>query len=354
MDAKWRVILNRHSTNAMEQSRQPDEHQPTNQRSISRTQTQPRSTRWVYTINNPTPEEVLHCRGLVDDGTCLRVVFGLETGESGTRHIQGCLVLPRRLRLNQLKQILPRAHLEVMRGTIDQAEQYCRKDGEYFTAGDPITLGKRGRRTDLDDVANSVLEGASIRDIAINHPSQYIKFYKGIKELHSIHNTTMESTEYTERRYNRNHDWSKTQIFTGPSNCGKTVYALQILPKALFCTHLDTLTKYNDTDYDGIIFDEFSFKHLPRETQIYLCDQEQQRQLHVRYMCAIIPARTKKIFITNLPVSEVLSLPDVAIERRIQVHKFTTWTEPVVRTPINYPDSDDNDYWRLYDNEHLD
>jgi len=184
-----------------------------------------------------------------------------------------------------------------------------------------IFLIALGTRTDLSSVAEAVKQGCNKRQIAAEFPESFIKYHRGISELMKVLNPQYETTEFTEKRYDLEIDWSKTQVFTGPAGCGKTVYALQLIPKALFCTHLDDLARFNTEDYNGIIFDEASFKHMPREAQIHLCDQDQDRSLHVRYVCARIPKHTKKIFTTNLPVWEILN-DDPAIMRRIQIHEF--------------------------------
>lgn len=283
----------------------------------------PRNTKsmyWVFTRNNYTDMDISLLDGLFNRGYFTYLVYGREVGESGTRHLQGYIELSQRRRFTQIKAELPGFYLAQRRGTAQQASDYCCKDGEFVQFG-TISRPQQGRRKDLERVAALVKEGASIKEIAKEEPEAFIKYHKGIMALRTVLNPTHESTEHTEVRYNLEFDWSKTQIFLGPTGCGKTTYAIQVLPKALFCTHMDDLTKYNTDDYDGIIFDEACFLHLPREAQIHLCDQDQTRSLHVRYMCARIPAHTKKIFTSNKTVGEIL-LNDPAIMRRIQVHEF--------------------------------
>ena len=44
-------------------------------------------------------------------------------------------------------------------------------------------LPVQGERTDLDDVADLVEEGATIKEIACSHPTTFIKYHKGIAAL---------------------------------------------------------------------------------------------------------------------------------------------------------------------------
>lgn len=279
-----------------------------------------RSQYWCFTLNNYTDLDLSLLAQQYDNGTYSYLVYGKETGESGTRHLQGYFELPKRLRFNQVKALMPTAHIEKRRGTAQEASDYCQKDGDFVQFG-TISKPQQGRRKDLERVTALIKEGATIKEIATEEPEAFIKYHKGISILKDLLQPKHEVSPHTEVRFNVEFDWTKTQIFLGPTGCGKTTYAIQTLPKALFCTHLDDLTRYNSDDYDGIIFDEACFLHLPREAQIHLCDQDQDRSLHVRYVCARIPKHTKKIFTSNKRIHEIL-LDDGAILRRIQVHEF--------------------------------
>lgn len=87
----------------------------------------------------------------------------------------------------------------------------------------------------------------------------------------------------------------------GPSGFGKTEWACAKFNNPLFCSHLDNLKQFKPGVHDGIIFDDMSFAHLPRETCIAICDWDKPRQIHCRHYCANIPAEVKKIFLSNKP-----------------------------------------------------
>lgn len=279
-----------------------------------------RTQYWCFTRNNYTELDIPLLFGLYTSGAATYLVVGREVGESGTRHLQGYIELSQRYRFNQIKSLLPGYHLERRRGSAQEASDYCEKDQDFYKVGD-ISRPQSGRRTDLGTVCDLIKGGASLKRVAEENPEVFVKYHKGLGVLKKLVQPKYQECPHAEKRYNLDHDWTKTQIFLGPTGCGKTTYALQLLPKALFCTHMDKLAEYNIEDYDGIIFDEASFVHLPREAQIHLCDQDQMRSLHVRYVCAEIPANTKKIFTSNKRLGDVV-LEDPAILRRIQVHEF--------------------------------
>jgi len=85
-------------------------------------------------------------------------------------------------------------------------------------------------------------------------------------------------------------------------------------------SHIDQLAFYDAVQYEGILFDDMSFTHLPRTAQIHIADQDDNRYIHIRYGMAFIPAHTLKIITSN--VFDVFA-EDNAIRRRIKVHDLS-------------------------------
>lgn len=86
------------------------------------------STNWCFTINNPTDNDYL----LLNEYGATQakyLIFSDEVGSNGTPHIQGYVVLPKRLRTSSVSKLFPRAHLEASKGTAQQASDYCRGGG---------------------------------------------------------------------------------------------------------------------------------------------------------------------------------------------------------------------------------
>lgn len=82
--------------------------------------------RICFTKNNYTPEDV---EALLKDPKFSYIVFGKETGESGTPHLQGYAEFHK---VSKYKAIAKRhaMHCEVTRGTQEEAVNYCKKDGD--------------------------------------------------------------------------------------------------------------------------------------------------------------------------------------------------------------------------------
>ena len=83
--------------------------------------------RWLITINNPTDEEIDE---LIEMHRAKFKVIAREKAPStGTDHIHALIVFDCNVRTNRIKKMLPRAHLDLVRGTFDQAYNYVTKDG---------------------------------------------------------------------------------------------------------------------------------------------------------------------------------------------------------------------------------
>lgn len=97
---------------------------------------------WCFTLNNYTENEIMLIEKSFEDGHFKYVVYGKEIGELGTLHLQGYVQCKKKLRMAQLKQMIgSRVHLEVARGTAQQASDYCKKDGDFVCLGQLSTKG---------------------------------------------------------------------------------------------------------------------------------------------------------------------------------------------------------------------
>lgn len=141
-----------------------------------------RSKYFVFTLNNYTEEDEQRLQALPDNGTCSYIVYGREVGNNGTPHLQGYAEFRVRYRLNQAKRYLgDRAHLELRRGTPEQARAYCVKDGSFWENGN-ISRVSRGTRTDLAAVQSDLDRGDNIRTIAENHFASFCRYGRAFRE----------------------------------------------------------------------------------------------------------------------------------------------------------------------------
>lgn len=72
-------------------------------------------------------------------------IYGNEVcPTTGRKHKQGYVCFKNRVRMPFLKSLDDTAHWEMKRGTVEEAVEYCKKDGDYHEYGElPVEAGKR-------------------------------------------------------------------------------------------------------------------------------------------------------------------------------------------------------------------
>lgn len=89
----------------------------------------PRSRKWVVTLNNWTEEEYKSMKGYFS--TQKHWIIGKEN--QGTPHLQAFFESKNAVGFNTLKKLLPRAHIEKAKGDHLENLAYCSKEGDYET-----------------------------------------------------------------------------------------------------------------------------------------------------------------------------------------------------------------------------
>lgn len=256
------------------------------------------------------------------------MIIGIEEAPTtGTPHLQCYVQFDGRKDISTARRCFAQiglnriAHFEACGGSSDENFEYCSKEEfeEYgeriFIKGRPRTQ-RRGQAALYEALMNDIKDDkfGNIRDIATAYPMLWIKHYQAITRTYHMFSKPTQTPFFGPFRWNIQHDWNTSLHLWGNSGIGKTCFARYLLPNALFISHMDQLKSYN-RDYDGIIFDDMGFEHLPRTAQIHILDIDNERALHIRYGTALIPARTKKIFLSNPP--HIFICDDPAINRRL-------------------------------------
>ena len=107
---------------------------------------------YCFTLNNYTDDEEQQLQQLGRQVQYL--VYGRERGgEANTPHLQGYIHFNSPTSFNRAKELLPRAHVERRRGTIDQAIEYCKKIKMYMRKAEDRCLVKL--EEPLDETSSS-------------------------------------------------------------------------------------------------------------------------------------------------------------------------------------------------------
>lgn len=223
-----------------------------------------RSRAWVFTLNNPEDPQI---PTTWKESGAVYGVWQLEAGASGTPHLQGYVVFKNQKSLGAVKTINPQAHWEPRMGTHQQAKSYCEKE-EGRLAG-PWTYGVephqgQGKRSDLDQLKESIDSGATLLECAEMHFGTMAKFSRWAKE-------------YTILKGLNKRNWlTYTTVVWGPTGTGKTRSVQDRAgPKAYWMKKPGAGQSVFFDGYDGeedVVIDEF-YGWIPYDLLLRMCDR---------------------------------------------------------------------------------
>jgi len=120
----------------------------------------PTASRWVFTLNNWTAEDVVALRQPPSEAAVRYFVCSDEVGsKTRTPHLQGFMVFTNSVRMSGVRVVFPplgRAWMAPAKGTTQQASSYCKKSPLSFT------------------IEHGVLPGA-LEDVAVRRHTQWDK-----------------------------------------------------------------------------------------------------------------------------------------------------------------------------------
>lgn len=206
---------------------------------------------------------------------------------TGREHIQGliCYTNPR----IWPKKKFPTGNLSIARNVQD-CIKYCSKlesrvRGPYEFGTAPLG---QGSRSDLDSIGQRVLNGDSLRTIAIDNPGHFIRYHRGLSALLAI-NVPLEE------RISENF-W-----FWGPSGTKKTRTAYEMNKDCYFKDNTPWWDGY--VGQENIIIDDFDSSKWNFRELLQILDRYPKR---VQVKGGYVPLANKKIFITcEFPPSQL-------------------------------------------------
>lgn len=138
---------------------------------------------WCFTLNNYTDHDI----SSLDTLEVTYLVYGREVATTGTPHLQGYVVFQSVKRFNQVRDLIPNAHVEPKRASSKAAALYCKKDGLFTERG---TLPSTGVKCQIEAFKEWVLDhynehgsAPSRRLIAATYPGLFVRYSERLLEL---------------------------------------------------------------------------------------------------------------------------------------------------------------------------
>lgn len=184
-----------------------------------------RARNWCFTINkdvNFQYDENEHGSLLLFDDEVVRyATWQLESGDQTHRpHVQGYIEFRNPVRMGGVKEHLgcSTAHVEPRRGSKDQAVEYCQKpEGRIAGPWEFGSRGKPGKRVDLDQLAEGLVEGTlSIQEV--RRTGKYLQYRGGCETLARV----------AERKRAKSFRELYIVVYYGDAGSGKTRLALDV------------------------------------------------------------------------------------------------------------------------------
>lgn len=224
--------------------------------------------RLCITLNNYTEDEVILFKRRFTELGKYGIIgrehnVGNEPGgiAEGTPHLQAYINLSKPTKFNTLRLAFPRAHIEQANGSEDENIAYCSKEDEQpWTFGVP---GGQGRRTDLEDAANIIRDGGSMRDVAIAQPSAFIRYHRGLRAYQEM------VLPATPRDFK-----TRVSVLCGPTRTGKSTAAAVLANIGGNGIYYKMRGEWWDgySQQDSVIIDDF-YGWLKWDELLKICDR---------------------------------------------------------------------------------
>jgi len=134
----------------------------------------------VFTINNYTDNDIERILALPNTTDYVQYVgFGKEVGEKGTRHLQGYIHFKEQRRHASVTKLMPGAYVAIRNGNLAQAIAYCKKDGDYQSAGNIRIPNKDNKWADIIDLA----EQGKLDEVKDEYPLIYLMHKPKLESL---------------------------------------------------------------------------------------------------------------------------------------------------------------------------
>ena len=191
--------------------------------------------------------------------------------DTGRHHYQGYVELKSKTRFSTLHKLFPRVHFEARRGTALQAHDYVKKVESRVEGGLSYMYGnlscpEPGKRTDLTKACELIADGATLEEVALQMPSQFVLFHSGLAKYQAALRPKRKSGEPRE-----------VIVIWGVPGSGKSLFAFHCFGSSIYLPDRNNAGKLSFetySDQETVFIDEFSGKENLGLSELKLiCDR---------------------------------------------------------------------------------
>jgi len=192
------------------------------------------------------------------------LIYGQELAPTtGQQHLQVYVRFKNRVYFNAVKKRFPDgAHIERSRSNEKTNRDYCSKEKLFWEFGTyDDQEGIQGRRTDLQLVVEKIKSGSTLRQVAEQHATEFVKYHAGLTRLHQILAPTPPQTRQM-----------TVTVLWGGTAVGKTHRVLTKYPGGYMIKDgRDPFGSYENEDI--VIFDEYDYNKWTIQSMNTYCDK---------------------------------------------------------------------------------
>ena len=157
-----------------------------------------------------------------DDASMKYLIIGKETcPDSGREHRQCYVEFKSAKSISAAQRCLgldAGTHFEKRKGSAFQASEYCKKEGNFQEFGLAPHKPQPGKRTDLEEIRESLANGTDMLDVADKYFGTWCRNHRALDRYMQL---AMAKSAYAQR------EGMKVSIYWGSTGTGKTMSAFQ-------------------------------------------------------------------------------------------------------------------------------